>query len=550
MALMNHYNDALKLEQKETDSAGSAMARYGTYAQSTKAKIDDLRGSIQRFWEQTINSSQINSAIDELNKLVNGFSSLTNRFGLIPTLLSAIVPILTQFKKFSDFKPIDFTSSIGSIRMFGKEIVNLCDNQGKITILGNTISELGTKIKNLPTTYLDSYSKNLKDIQELNDTWYKQPTLIEKVNASMRTLKVTTLATAAATGVLKVAEIALNAALTMGISLAIGYVIQKLQEYIDKVDTLKEKNKELISSTNQEIQTHQSNIQTLSDMAGKYEEVYNRVQTYKNNGLQPTTEDTKSLNDMNDQLAQKFPDLVTGYDSQGHAILDLNGNLQTLIDKEKEASRWSAQKVINSSGFKDESEAETKENQLRIRNLTDKTTLKDAFVSLSHPIQYIQDISASKSQSASMVKQLNKENAEATNWYKQIIPYILQVNTAYSKLNPTLQTTIKNWANQNTAFGKMKGTDVQKQVNEVVKMYSDTKGTLPLINQLNKVNDQAKKGAVPLKEYTKQTDNLINSIKKTSGTNLSTSQLKKLFNIDTSKSVSYTHLTLPTICSV
>jgi hypothetical protein len=88
---------------------------------------------------------------------------------------------------------------------------------------------------------------------------------------------------------------------------------------------------------------------------------------------------------------------------------------------------------------------------------------------------------------------------------------------------------------QNQAFGKMKGTDVQKQVNEVVKMYSDTKGSLPLINQLNKLNDQAKKGAVPIKEYTKNTNDLINQIKKVSGTNLSTSQLKSLFNIDSSK---------------
>ncbi|MFA6667737.1 MAG: hypothetical protein WCS51_05255, partial [Bacilli bacterium] len=120
------------------------------------------------------------------------------------------------------------------------------------------------------------------------------------------------------------------------------------------------------------------------------------------------------------------------------------------------------------------------------------------------------------------------------NYYKKIVSAVLEVNDAYGELNPTLQTSIKNWANQNTAFKKMSGKDIKKQVDEVIGMYSNN-STLPLINNINKLNTQSRSGAMSVKTYTKNTTDLLNQLKKISGTKLDTNQLKKLFNIDTSK---------------
>ena len=520
------------------------MTRYGTYAKSTKARIDDLKGSIQRFWQQTLQSSTINSAVGKLNNLVNTFGSITNKFGVIPTLLTGIIPILTQFKKFSAFKPIDLTSSIGSIKLFNQEIVSLVNSDRKIKVFGNTFSEIAEKIKNLPstiknlpTTYLDSYTKNLQKIQTVNGTLEKTPTILEKVSASMETLRLKTVATTVASGVLRVTEIALNASLTMGLSLAIGYIVEKLSDWINKDDVLAQKNQDLLSSTNQSIQGHQSNVKSLSEMSDKYKEVYDRIQAYKEKGLQPATEDTKSLNEMNNQLAQKFPNLVTGYTNTGSAILNLNGNLKSLIESEKEAAKYNAQQVINSSGFKEESDVKTKEAQERIKMLSSGKFGKWG-QEIEHPIQSVKnfgDIFANSSQSSSMIKQLQKQIEDSQKSYQKIIPYILQVNDAYSKLNPTIQTTIKNWANQNTAFSKMKsGTDVQKQINDIIKIYSSNKA-LPLINQINTLTNQAKVGAVPIKKYKEETNELVGTIKRLTGSKLSTDELKKAFNIDTSK---------------
>lgn len=535
-ALMDNYDKALDLQTKSTDSAGEAMKRYQTYAQSTKAKLDDLKGTIQRFWNNLISSKEINHTVDSLNTLVQAFSSLTNHFGLLPTLLTGIVPILTQFDKFKNFKPFDMTSQIGSLKVFGKEIVNLSNAQGNLTILGNTLSDIKNKIKNLPQSMSEPYIKAIDDIQEFNGTIGKTPTLLERTSASMQVLRQSTVLTTIATGALKVAEIALNAAITMGLSIAIGFAIEKITEYMNRVDTLKEKNQELMQSTQQSIQSHQSNIQSLTDMSAKYKDTYDRIQDYRTSGLQPTTEDTESLKEMNRQLAEKFPDIVQGYDSQGEAVLNLKGNLQGLIDKENEAKKAAAQKLIDDSGFKKEDQMNTTLIKDRLKTLSDNGSggLGQTFTEASNKLQYLKDSSANSTQRAAMRKQLQEELKETGNWYKKFIPIILQVNDAYGKLNPTLQVNIKNWANQNKAFSKMSGKDVQKQVNEVVGMYSSN-STLPLINDINKLNTQSRSGAMSIKTYTKNATDLINQLKKMSGTKLDINQLKKLFDIDTSK---------------
>lgn len=513
-ALMNNIDQVDKNLKDMGNSAGYAEEKYNNvWSKSTQAKVNDFKHSIEELYRSIGNSDEINKGIDSLNGLLKTFTSITNHFGLLPTLLSGIIPILTQFDKFKSFKPIDLVSGTG-IQVFGK---NLSD------------------IKNIGK----SYDSAITAVQRLNKTTGETPTILERTTATMKALRVETGLMTIANGVLRVSEIALNAAITMGISFVIGEAIGKIDEYIHKVDNLKQKNDELLQSSQQSTQEHQSNVSMLSEMSAKYSDVYDRIQSFKDQGMTPLAEDTKEYTQLNDELAQKFPDLITGYDETGHAVLDLKGNLEDLIKTEKEKAKWDSQKVINDSGFKDEAEAKIKENNNKIEylNQTDKAgnfvhNIKTAF---TDPKTYIQKFTTNDSQKAKMTAQLNKENAEATNWYKKQIPDILKIDDAYQKLNPTVQTSIRNWALQNKEFSKMNSAkDIQKQIGAVSKLYSNN-DNLKVINDINKLTKQAKSGVLPLDKYTKQTDSLIKKIKQVSGTSLSANQLKKIFNIDTNK---------------
>lgn len=514
--LMQNYDKVNGMLKDIGNSAGYAENKYNNvWSKGTQARINDFKHSVEELYRSIGNSDEINKGISGANELLKTFTSLVNKVGLLPVLLSGIVPILTQFDKFKNFKPIDLTSSVGSVKVFGKSI-------------GDAKSSFNS--------FTESYAKSLKAIQEFNGTMIQTPTLLERTKASMNALKSTTVATTIATGTLKAMEIALNAAITMGISIAIGALVQKIGDYINKVDSLKQKNQELLQSSQQSIQEHQSNVSMLSEMSAKYSDVYDRVQAYKDKGLTPLAEDTKALKDMNNDLAQKFPDLVSGYTDSGDAVLNLNGNLKDLIDTEKEKARWDAQKVINDSGFKEEDQMKTDLIKDRLKTLSgDSGGLGQTFAESSNKLQYLKDSSANPTQRAAMKKQLEKELEDTGDWYKKDIPYILKIDDAYQKLNPTLQTAIKNWAMQNKEFSKMSnGKDIQKQINAVSKLYANN-DSLKLISEINRLNKQVKSGAVPVEKYTKDTDNLVKKIKQISGTSLSANQLKKAFNIDTSK---------------
>lgn len=99
LVLMDHYNEALKLQQEMTDSSGSALKRYQDYSQSTEARLNDLTNAVQRFWMSAVNSSDINSAIDMITRFVNTLTSLVNHVGAIPVTFAVATPALLAFDK-------------------------------------------------------------------------------------------------------------------------------------------------------------------------------------------------------------------------------------------------------------------------------------------------------------------------------------------------------------------------------------------------------------------------------------------------------------------
>jgi hypothetical protein len=70
LVLMQNMNVALKLQTVEANSAGNAMTRYGVYAKSTEAKMNDLTNTLQKMWMSLIKSDTINSFITGMTSVV------------------------------------------------------------------------------------------------------------------------------------------------------------------------------------------------------------------------------------------------------------------------------------------------------------------------------------------------------------------------------------------------------------------------------------------------------------------------------------------------
>ena len=126
--------------------------------------------------------------------------------------------------------------------------------------------------------------------------------------------------------------IALYAAALMGLSKAYDKFTVSTKESSEMLDS------SLTASKNKvkEVREQKNNIDQLAE---SYEKLSKGVNTSTNENISLTTDSYKEYLDVCNQIADIYPDLVTGYDTQGNAILSLKGNVDELTDSYKKAQQ-------------------------------------------------------------------------------------------------------------------------------------------------------------------------------------------------------------------
>lgn len=99
-------------------------------------------------------------------------------------------------------------------------------------------------------------------------------------------------------------------------------------------------------AVSESLETSQNNVKTVREqkdnvdkLTESYEKLSKGVNTATNENLTLSTDDYKEYLDTCNQIADMYPELVSGYDAQGNAILSLKGNVQGLTDAYKEAQQ-------------------------------------------------------------------------------------------------------------------------------------------------------------------------------------------------------------------
>lgn len=137
---------------------------------------------------------------------------------------------------------------------------------------------------------------------------------------------------------LEAATMALNAATSFGVSFLISAGISALTSFIDNIIITKEEIKEAgeaARNTIDEISTNFENLQKETDdvktrFASLAQGVENLGKVNQSRG-KLTTDDYEEFLDLSNQLADLFPQLKIGYDDNGNAILNLSGNVNTIV---------------------------------------------------------------------------------------------------------------------------------------------------------------------------------------------------------------------------
>jgi len=103
VALVENFDMYKSMLQEYSTASGSAMAENEVRMGSWETKINQLRNSINNFWNNTIDTSLVKSMIGGITLLINNFGNLRTILGIIFTILSVNkgTAFLTFLKNFS-----------------------------------------------------------------------------------------------------------------------------------------------------------------------------------------------------------------------------------------------------------------------------------------------------------------------------------------------------------------------------------------------------------------------------------------------------------------
>lgn len=202
-------------------------------------------------------------------------------------------------------------------------------------------------------------NKEYKSFQELYNTGNKQNQVIAKYAESTKgqirntegiisaneiarestvkynnELKNLTIGAKAASIGIKALSLAGNMIVMALISKGIELAVQAIDDYIHRIENIKKAAEEAKSSINDIRDDFKSQSDTVNEVKDRYAELAQSVENLgKANQSRGklSNDDYAEFLDLSNQLAESFPQLTKGYDDNGNAILNLSGNVNTIV---------------------------------------------------------------------------------------------------------------------------------------------------------------------------------------------------------------------------
>lgn len=189
----------------------------------------------------------------------------------------------------------------------------------------------------------------------------------------------------------------LSSLANVGIGMAIGLAVNGIVSLIDYLVVTKKEIKEMAQAAQSNIDTVRSDFDNLSSTVESVGDTYARLRQ----GVEQTNSEIKNIDlsqsdyeeflSVSNQIAELSPELISGYDAQGNAILNLKGDydsiissLDTFIEKQRESMNLEIAENLPDlfKGVKQDSDDYLKEIDEYSQHIS---SLKEAYSSLNDP---------------------------------------------------------------------------------------------------------------------------------------------------------------------
>lgn len=277
----------------------------------------------------------------------NDIDNMSSKWGMLGNSFSDIgSTISTKWKQVTDYIAVTNDSTISGIVSAWKSSkpLDFLETSQAESILSNYNKALdqGTestvKFINAGTgnDFIDDFLKGLSGA----------PATMDKYNSAVKAAAVSQIGLTTSMIASKVAALALNAAVSMGISIAISALVKIVDDFIHSNKRAIESAEELRSKYAEFKEMNVSNVKTINNLKKEFEILSNGVSQYGDN-ISLTTDQYQRYKEIIQQIIGISPSLAEGYSTENGYIADKNGLLERAIELQEKEYRNELRKITN-----------------------------------------------------------------------------------------------------------------------------------------------------------------------------------------------------------
>lgn len=364
-AIMNNFDTVDKVIETSVNSTGSAVAENEKYLDSITGKLDLLKSSYEALSSSIINSDIYKGGIDLLRgvlDLLNEIASVSSGGALIGTLNSVAGAAgygLLDLETMLGAKSNGSKNWIKDGSLWGMLVGNdkadskimeqiakdFEDAQGSAESYGDVLQSVSSRFAGLHSETRKTLEANLATKSSFGDAAEFASQYATQLGEATVKTKLLTLAG-------KAGNIALNAftgflvgAAIDGMISLIKYVSTMRQRSIDTATEITKAWKE----AEDKLEDTKSSVKSLADSYDEFEKLSKGVSAYGEN-LSLTADEYDRYHEISNQIADLFPSLIVGYDSQYNAVVKLKNGVADLNAEYEKAARAQRNQVITEAG--------------------------------------------------------------------------------------------------------------------------------------------------------------------------------------------------------
>lgn len=304
-ALLTNWDLYKKMLADFNDNAeGSAAREAEKTANSWEGAINRVRNSFAKLLYDLTDSSMITGSLDTLSGIIGLIDKLA--MGIKKINPAGIIALIAAFFKFNGTLSV-IKGAFGLLRQSAKSAFNTMRDNSPARTIDGLIAKIRVLAKNVFSLGKD-YKEATKIVAEQNKTAGRMMAAIGSVG--------TTLASVA-------------------IGMLINWGFNKLDEWIHRAEQVAEDAKRInddYTSNKASISEKQQNVDSIK---GELTELAKGVNSQGEN-ISLTNDEYARYLSLSGQIADMFPQLVSGYTSQGDAIIAAAGNAEEFNKKLKE----------------------------------------------------------------------------------------------------------------------------------------------------------------------------------------------------------------------